>query len=120
MNNVTVETVKELLSPLLERGFAFEYTNEKGGDSSCVYISRFRKGKDFFDWREVSGSEQINFVVFVQGRYLFPNPKLRYKKQMRRFAVKHLFKRASMGEKRAFYASLLLTELEQPDFFGIQ
>ncbi len=117
--NVTAETVKKLLAPLLARGFAFEYFNEKGGDSSCVYISRFRKGKDFFDWREVSGSEQINLVVFVDGQYKFPNLKGLYKKEMRGFALKHLFKKATFAEKRAFHAKLLLRELEKPDFFGI-
>ncbi len=116
----TADTIKELLAPLLERGFAFEYTHEKGGDSSCVYIGRFRKGKDFFDWREVSGSEQINFVAYVNGSYSFPSLKELYKKEMKKFSLKHLFKRTTFAEKRKFYASLLLKELEKPDFFGIK
>ncbi len=119
-SNFTADTIKQLLSPLLERGFAFEYTHEKGGDSSCVYIGRFRKGKDFFDWREVSGSEEINFVAYVNGGYLFPSLKYLYKKEMKKFALKHLFKKATFAEKRKFYASLILKELDKPDFFGIK
>ncbi len=115
----TVETIKELLSPLLQRGFTFSYTHEKGGDSSCVYIGRFQKGRDFFDWRELSGSNEIHFVAFVNGEYAFPQMKYRYPKQTRAFALKHLFKRATLAEKREFYAKLLLTELSNPDFFGI-
>ncbi len=118
--NFTAETIKNLLSPLLEKGFTFTYTHEKGGDSSCVYIGRFQKGRDFFDWREVSGSEQINFVVFVGGEYKFPSLKYLYKKETRQFAFKHLLKKASFERKRKFYAELLLKELEKPDFFGIK
>ncbi len=121
MNEVfTPETIKNLLAPLLEKGFTFTYTHEKGGDSSCVYIGRFQKGKDFFDWREVSGGNEINFVVFVGGGYQFPSVKYRYKKQMRGFRIKHLFRKATLAEKRAFYAELLLQELKNPDFFGIK
>ncbi len=120
MNEVfTAETIKNLLAPLLEKGFTFTYTHEKGGDSSCVYIGRFQKGRDFFDWREVSGGEEINLVVYVNGAYQFPSLKYRYKKEFRAFAFKHIFRRASLAEKRAFYAELLLRELQNPDFFGI-
>lgn len=121
MNDVfTAETIKDLLSPLLEKGFTFEYTHEKGGDSSCVYIGRFRKGRDFFDWREVSGGDDINFVAYVRGEYKFPSLKYLYKKEFRAFSFKHLFKRATLMEKRKFYAELLIKELQtKPDFFGI-
>ena len=119
-NTFTAETIKNLLAPLLEKGFSFEYTHEKGGDSSCVYIGRFRKGKDFFDWREVSGGNEINFVVFVKGEYKFPSLKDLYKKEFRAFTFKHLLKRETMAEKRDFYAKLLLKELQdKPTFFGI-
>ena len=57
------ENVKSLLAPFLEKGFAFEYLYQKGGDSSCVYICRFKKGKDFVDWREVSGGDEITAAV---------------------------------------------------------
>lgn len=115
------EQIKSLTSPLLERGFAFEYFHQKGGDSSCVYICRYRKGKDFFDWRETSGDEEIRFVAFVHGEYVFPSLKSLYKKEFRAFAVKHLLKRATMEEKRAFIAALLIKELnEKPNFFGIE
>ena len=120
-NTFTAETIKNLLAPLLEKGFSFEYTHEKGGDSSCVYIGRFRKGKDFFDWREVSGGNEINFVVFVKGEYKVPSLKNLYKKEFRAFTFKHLLKRETMAEKRNFYAKLLLKELQnKPDFFGIE
>ncbi len=116
----TPETIKQLLAPLLQKGFTFEYTHEKGGDSSCVYIGRFKKGKDFFDWREVSGSDEIHFVVYVNGWYQFPSLKTLYKKEMGKFAWKHFFKRATMAQKRAFYTELLLREVEKPNFFGIE
>ncbi len=120
MNEVfTVETVKNLLAPLLDKGFTFEYTHEKGGDSSCVYIGRFHKGRDFFDWREVSGSNDIHLVVYVNGEYKFPSIKTRYKKEFRAFRWKHLFSPPTLAEKRVFYAKLLLTELTSSDFFGI-
>ena len=116
----TAETIKNLLAPLLEKGFVFEYTHEKGGDSSCVYIGRFRKGRDFFDWREVSGGDDINLVVWVDGRYKFPSLKFLYKKEFRSFSLKHLFKKATLAEKRKFYADLLIRELQtKPTFFGI-
>ncbi len=118
--NVTAETVKNLLAPLLEKGFVFAYKNEKGGDSSCSYISRFQKGRDYFDWREVSGSDDVHFVAFVQGGYQFPSLKSLYPKEMKKFAFKHIFKKATLAEKRVFYAELLLTYLStHSDFFGI-
>ena len=116
----TAETIKNLLAPLLDKGFTFEYTHEKGGDSSCVYIGRFKKGKNFFDWREVSGGDEINFVVWVNGEYKFPSLKYLYKKEFRSFRIKHLFKKATLAEKRVFYAQLLLQELQKPSFFGIE
>ncbi len=115
----TAETIKNLLAPLLEKGFVFSYFHEKGGDSSCVYIGRFQKGKDFFDWREISGGDEINLVAYVKGAYRFPILKNLYKKEFRAFGIKHLFRRATLTEKRSFYAALLLKELEKPDFFGI-
>lgn len=118
---VTAETIKKLTAPILEKGFAFEYFYEKGGDSSCVYICRYRKGKDFFDWREVSGGNEIHIVAYVDGNYRFPSLKYLYPKQHRAFAFKHLFKKATMEEKRVFVAELLNTELKtKPDFFGIK
>ena len=39
----TAEIMKKLNARFLdERGFSFEYFHEKGGDSACVYICRFR------------------------------------------------------------------------------
>ncbi|MBQ8295273.1 MAG: hypothetical protein IJX87_02430 [Clostridia bacterium] len=115
------ETIRKLTAPILEKGFTFEYLYQKGGDSSCVYICRYKKGKDFFDWREVSGGDEINFVTFVNGTYGFPNMKARFPKQHRAFALKHLFKKATMDEKRAFYAGLFCEAINsgKSDFFGI-
>ncbi len=120
MNEVAnAEIIKELTAPILQKGFSFEYFYEKGGDSSCVYICRFRKGKDFWDWREVSGGDEINIVVYVNGGYDFPSLHTRYKKEYRAFKAKYFFKKASLAERRVFTASLLCKELSNPDFFGI-
>ena len=122
MNEVqTAEEYKKLCQAFLEKGFVFEYTYQKGGDSSCVYIFRFKKGKDFFDLREVSGGNELNFVVYAKGAYAFPSLKTAYQKEHRDFFFKHLFKRASASERRAFITGLLNKELEsgKPDFFGI-
>ncbi len=118
---VSAEKIKALTAPILEKGFAFEYLYQKGADSSCVYICRYKKGRDFLDWREVSGGDEINIVTFVKGEYGFPSLKLLYPKQFRAFKRKHLFKKASVDERRAFIASLLLEELntKKGDFFGI-
>ena len=122
MNQIAVaDDIKNLTAPFLKKGFSFEYFYEKGGDSSCVYICRYKKGRDFFDWREVSGGNEINIVVYVNGAYDFPSLKTLYKKQYRAFALKHLLKKPTMEEKRAFTAELLNAELSsgKPDFFGI-
>ena len=116
------DEIQNLLAVFLEKGFSFRYFYEKGGDSSCVYICRYKKGKDFFDWREVSGGSEINIVAYVNGGYVFPSLKTLYKKEYRLFNVKHIFKKATLDEKRVFIAQLLCKELEsgKPDFFGIK
>ena len=117
----SAEEIKKLTAPFLEKGFAFEYFYQKGGDSSCVYICRYKKGKDYFDWREVSGGSEINIVACVNGEYRFPSLKALYPKAYRAFAWKHLFKKPTAYERRAFIAKLLNAELTsgKPDFFGI-
>ena len=123
MNEIIMaETVKNLMAKLLEKGFSFEYSYQKGGDSSCVYICRFKKGKDFFDWREVSDGNEINVVAFVDGAYRFPSLTLLYKAEYRKFKWKHLFKKASIEERRQFIAELLNKELakNETEFFGIK
>lgn len=97
------------------------YFHEKGGDSSCVYIYRFQKGKDFFDWRETSGDNEMHFVVYANGQYCFPNLEKRQAKRFRSFRIKHLFRRATLSEKRELFASAILAEWQaSPDnFFGI-
>ena len=122
MNEVqSAETIKALTLPILEKGFSFEYFYQKGGDSSCVYICRFQKGKDFLDWREVSGGDEINIVVSVNGEYAFPSLKKLYPKQYKAFRRKHFFKKPTVAERRAFVAECLLEELNtKPTFFGIK
>ena len=122
MNEVqTAEEYKELCKEFLEKGFVFEYTYQKGGDASCVYIFRFKKGKAFFDLREVSGGNELNFVVYVDGAYKFPSLKKRHPKAFRKFFFEHLLKRANASERRIFITGLLKEELASglPDFFGI-
>ena len=122
MDELQIETqMKQAFAPFLERGFTYRYLYEKGGDSSCVYIYRFQKGKDFFDLREVSGGDEINFVVYMGGSYQFPSLKFLYKKEFRAFSLKYLFKKPTKQEKRQFFAELLVKHLQEKDsFFGIQ
>ena len=102
---VSAERIKMLTAPILEKGFSFEYFHQKGGDSSCVYICRYKKGKDFFDWREVSGGQEINIVVYVNGGYAFPSLKTLHKKEYRLFNVKHM--RAVLLRGRSCTADIL-------------
>ena len=119
---MTADKVQKLMQPLIDKGCFYEYFYEKGGDSSCVYICRFKRGKDFFDWREVSGENEVHLVTYVKGEFGFPDLKPMYKKQYRKFWFKHIFRKATMDEKRAFVAMLLNLELasEKPDFFGLK
>ena len=122
MNEVqSAQQIKKLTAPFLEQGFSFEYFYQKGGDSSCVYICRYQKGKSYFDWRENSGGKEINIVVCVNGEFRFPSLKSLYPKEYRAFAIKHIFKKASVEDRREFIATLLNAELlsGKPDFFGI-
>ena len=123
MNEVqTAETIKKLTAPFLEKGFSFEYFYQKGGDSSCVYICRFKKGKDFFDWREVSGGNEINIVISTDKGYLFPNLKTLYKKEYNKFKWKHLLKKPTVSDRREWVSEQLKKELSsgKSDFFGIK
>ena len=112
--------MKKAFAYFLEKGFSYRYFYEKGGDSSCVYIYRFQKGRDFFDLREVSGGDELNFVVFANGEYQFPSLKYLYKKEFRVFTMKHFFRSATKEERRAFFAKLLTDKARLGDFFGIQ
>lgn len=115
------EEIKNLTAPFLERGFTFRYFYEKGGDSSCVYVCRFQKGKDYFDWREVSGSEEIHIVAFSDGEYRFPSLKSFSPKKYRAYALKSFLKKPDLKKRREFVADLLITELEsgKSHFLGI-
>ncbi|MBQ9118005.1 MAG: hypothetical protein IJY11_02260 [Clostridia bacterium] len=113
--------IKEQFAFFLERGYTYQYLYEKGGDSACSYIYRFSKGRDFFDVRELSGGDELSFVVYHAGTYAFPYLKSKYKKQYRAFAFKHLFKKSTAKERRALLAEILQTEYEsEPNFFGIE
>ena len=116
------DEIQNLLAVFLEKGFSFRYFYEKGGDSSCVYICRFQKGKDFFDWREVSGSEEIHIVAMVNGEYRFPTLKSFSPSKYRKYAFKCIFKKPSLERRRGFIADLLKSELEkdQTQFLGIK
>ena len=116
------EEIARLCAPFIEKGFTFEYFHQKGGDSSCVYIYRFKKGKSYFDWRETSGKYEIHLVVCVNGEYRFPNVEKRHARTAKKWKWKRLFKKPDVSEKRKFFAKLLEEELtENPtDFFGIQ
>jgi len=121
MNELQIEKeMKAAFAAFIDRGFTYRYTYEKGGDSSCVYIYRFQKGREFFDLREVSGGDELNFVVYARGEYQFPLLKRLYPKEFSAFRRKHFFRRATKEEKRAFFAEILTAHLEKhSDFFGI-
>ena len=112
--------MKAAFAAFLDKGFTYRYFYEKGGDSSCVYIYRFQKGKEFFDLREVSGGDELNFVVYSGGAYQFPLLKRLYPKEFSAFKRKHFFKKATREERRALFASVLNKHwAEHKDFFGI-
>ena len=116
---MTADKVKTLMQPLLDKGCFFEYFYEKGGDSSCVYIYRFQKGKNFFDLREVSGGNELNFVVFANGEYQFPSLKYLYKNEFRSFKLRHLFRAPTRREKREFFAKILTERAKSGEFFSL-
>ena len=122
MNELQIEKeMKAAFAAFIEQGFSYRYFYEKGGDSSCVYIYRFQKGKDFFDLREVSGGEELNFVVYAGGSYQFPLLKRLFPKEFAAFRRKHFFRKATKQERRALFAELLNKRLAEcsKDFFGI-
>lgn len=100
-------------------GFVYEYTYDKGSDSSCVYIHRFKKGRDFFDLRVLSGAETLTVVACINGEYSFPDLKKKYKKQWRAFRFSRLFKRLSEKDVWQFYADALKEEAKSGALFGI-
>jgi hypothetical protein len=113
------ETIEREFAFLLEGGFSYEYLYDKGSDSSCVYIYRFRKGRDFLDFRTVSGGKEKNVVVFALGEYAFPNLRLRHKKEFREFSLKHIFKKATTEELWHLAADLIRKETESGTLFSI-
>ena len=100
-------------------GFVYEYTYDKGSDSSCVYIHRFKKGRDFFDLRVLSGAETLTVVAYVNGEYFFPDLKRKYKKKWRAFRFSRLFKKNTEKEVWQFYADALKEEAKNGALFGI-
>ena len=111
--------IERELGFLLEKGFEYIYTYDKGSDSSCVYIYRFMRGRDFLDLRAVSGGGGT-CVAFIGGEYKFPNFKLRHKKAFRAFQWRHLFKKPSVEELWAFAGELLRKECEGGELFGLK
>ena len=114
---------KEYNAPFLtERGFTFVYFHEKGGDSSCVYICRFQRGRDYFDLRETSGKYELNVMVYGGGQYFFPDMQRLYKKEYKAFKRKHFFSKATINEYRLWVSQMLEKEWQsdKPDFFGIK
>ena len=123
MNEIhSLETIRNLMQPFFKKGFVVEYMQQKGGDSSCVYIYRFKKGKNFFDWRETSGTNELHLIVCINGEYKFPNIEKKYAKQSRAFKIKSVFKKPTFENRRAFFAKLLCQCLQEneKDFFGIE
>ena len=119
-NELQIEKeMKAAFGYFIEKGFTYRYFYEKGGDSSCVYIYRFQKGRDFFDLRENSGGDELNFVVFANGEYQFPSLKYLYKKEFRAFRFRHLFRAPTKREKREFFAFLLTNRAKSGDFFSL-
>ena len=104
---------------LLDAGFFYRYTYDKGSDSSCVYIMRFEKGPDFIDIRTLSAGCERIFVVFSGGQYLFPDLCRRHKKEARAFRVKHFFRKPTEEELFALEADLLRAEIADGKLFGI-
>lgn len=121
MDELQIEKeMKAAFAAFIDKGFTYRYFYEKGGDSSCVYIYRFQKGKEFFDLREVSGGDELNFVVYARGEYQFPLLKRLYAKEFSAFKRKHFFRKATREERRQFFAELLNQHLQNnADFFGI-
>ena len=120
-NELQIEKeMKTAFAYFLERGFSYHYFYEKGGDSSCVYIYRFQKGRDFFDLRENSGGDELNFVVFANGEYQFPSLKYLYKSEFRSFKFRHLFRAPTRKEKREFFALLLTNLAKSGNFFSLE
>lgn len=111
---------QEIFSFLLDYGFSYEYTYEKGSDTSCVYIHRFRKGISRLDIREVSGGDEINVMAYANGEYAVPNIYARYPKETRAFKRKHFFKKATKLERFCLVAELLKKESEKGNLFGIR
>ena len=119
-NELQIEKeMKTAFAYFLEKGFTYRYFYEKGGDSSCVYIYRFQKGKNFFDLRENSGGDELNFVVFANGEYQFPSLKYLYKSEFRAFKIRHLFRPPTKREKREFFALLLTNRAKSGNFFSL-
>ena len=104
-------------------GFTYEYAYDKGSDSSCVYVHRFKKGNDKFELRVLSGAETVSVVAYVGGEYRFPNVKKQYRKLWRARAhakgVFRLFKKPSEKDGWDFYAAAMEEEAKNGAIFGI-
>ena len=115
------DTVKTLMQALMEKGCFFEYFYEKEEEKE-IYICRFKKGKEYLDWRESVDGKEIQIAVSTEKELRVLPLKAMYRKEHRRFWWKHLFKRVKADERRVFVADLLMRELtgENPTFYGMK
>lgn len=100
-------------------GFEYEYAYDKSSDASCVYIHRFKKGRDRFEMRVLAGAETLSIVSFVGGEYRFPDVRKKYKKRFRSFRFSHLFKKPTEKETWDLYAELLEEEAKGGSIFYV-
>lgn len=113
------EAFREAFAPFAEKGFSYTHTYEKGSDKSCTSVHRFQKGREYFELRAAFGGDE-SLVVFADGRYRFPDLKSRHGKEFAAFRRRHLFRKATSGERIRFAGRILAGELSGRDFFGIR
>ena len=74
MDELQIEIeMKAAFAPFLEKGFTYQYTYEKGGDSSCVYIYRFQKGSEFMDTGDSSTNAGGRSTSFCYDEFIILN-----------------------------------------------
>lgn len=110
---------RRALNVPVKYGFIYEYGYTKVSDSSCVYVHAFKKGRDRFELRAVSGSNEINAVAFVGGEYRFPDLKRKYEKLWKKAKRKRTFRRMRACDTWDFIAEALEEEAASGAFFGI-
>lgn len=85
--------IAQLFSFLTERGFVFERSYNKGTDSTCTQIYRFKKdAANYIEYRVLSEHER-NIFALVRGERKFPSPEKRYASFVRAWKAKRLFRK---------------------------